>query len=98
MSIRKFLKRSCQLAGITKRVTPHVLRHSYATHLLENGVDLRHIQLLLGHAKPETTMIYTHVAQSDLMQIQSPLDSALNSLSDSEKRNRKVLLSGGSYP
>lgn len=96
VSIRKFLKRSCELAGITKRVTPHVLRHSYATHLLENGVDLRHIQLLLGHAKPETTMIYTHVAQSDLMQIQSPLDSALNSLSDSEKRNRKVLLSGGS--
>ena len=68
-SIRKFLRKSVKKLGITKRVTPHTLRHSYATHLLENGVGLRHIQELLGHSKPETTMIYTHVAKKDLLDI-----------------------------
>ena len=92
-SIRAFLKKNCKLAGITKEVTPHVLRHSYATHLMENGVDLRHIQLLLGHSKPETTMIYTHVAQRDLMQIKSPLDIAVNELTKTQKEQQKVLLS-----
>lgn len=62
-SVRKFLKRVCVHARISKRVTPHTLRHSYATHLLENGIGLRHIQQLLGHSKPETTMIYTHVSK-----------------------------------
>ena len=93
-SIRKFLKRSCKLANISKRVTPHTLRHSYATHLLENGTDLRYIQVLLGHSKPETTMIYTHVAQRDLQAIQSPLDTALLSLAKRDKEEQKVLLSG----
>lgn len=73
-SLRKVLKRSCRASGIQKQVTLHTLRHSYATHLLENGVDLRYIQELLGHSKPETTMIYTHVARKDLLQIKSPLD------------------------
>ena len=80
-SVRKFLKRSCQRAGIKKRVTPHTLRHSYATHLIEKGVGLRYVQELLGHAKPETTMIYTHVAKKDLLAIRSPLDTALERLS-----------------
>ncbi|WP_417860873.1 tyrosine-type recombinase/integrase [Winogradskyella sediminis] len=92
-SVRQFLKKSCYSANITKQVTPHVLRHSYATHLMENGVDLRHIQLLLGHAKPETTMIYTHVAHRDLMQISSPLDTAINAITKSTKSNTEVLLS-----
>ena len=93
-SIRQFLRRSCKKAHINKTVTPHTLRHSYATHLLENGVDIRYIQSLLGHAKPETTMIYTHVKRKDLMEIQNPLDMALQKLKHMDKNNRNVLLSG----
>jgi integrase/recombinase XerD len=83
-SVRGFLKRSVKLANIKKDVTPHSLRHSYATHLLENGTDLRLIQTLLGHSKPETTMIYTHVSKSSLEAINNPLDVAV----------RKYLING----
>ena len=93
-SVRKFLKNSCRRANIQKNVTPHTLRHSYATHLLENGVDIRYIQLLLGHSKPETTMIYTHVKRKDLMKIQNPLDIALQKIKNTDNDNEKVLLSG----
>lgn len=92
-SIRKFLKKSCRLARIKKYVTPHTLRHSYATHLLENGTDLRYIQALLGHSKPETTMIYTHVAKKDLLAIKSPLDSALLAIAKQDNAHHKVFLS-----
>lgn len=85
-SIRSFLRASCKAAGITKKVTPHTLRHSYATHLIEMGVGLRYVQDLLGHAKPETTMIYTHVAKKDLLKIQSPLDKALLDFEASDKK------------
>ena len=73
-SIRAFSKRSARRTHILKRVTPHKWRHSYATHLLEKRVDIRYIQELLGHAKPETTMVYTHVSRRDLRSIRSPLD------------------------
>ncbi|MFD1096096.1 site-specific tyrosine recombinase/integron integrase [Salegentibacter chungangensis] len=92
-SIRSFLKESCRRAGITKKVTPHTLRHSYATHMLENGIDIRYIQELLGHSRPETTMIYTHVAQKDLNKIKSPLDIAIKEFQDSGKGDPDLRLS-----
>lgn len=94
VSIRAFLKRSCTWAGITKRVTPHTLRHSYATHLLENGIDIRYIQELLGHSRPETTMIYTRVSKKDLLQIESPLDTALKDMMLTDKGDKKLFISG----
>lgn len=93
-SVRQFLRKSCLKAKITKNVTPHTLRHSYATHLLENGVDIRYIQSLLGHSKPETTMIYTHVKRKDLMEIQNPLDVALQKISRRDNDKENILLSG----
>jgi len=92
-SIRAFLKKSCKYAKILKRVTPHTLRHSYATHMLEDGVDLRYIQTLLGHSRPETTMIYTQVTTKDLLKIKSPLDTAVMRIKDTGYNNEKVLLS-----
>lgn len=82
-SVRAFLKESCKLARIRKPVSPHTLRHSYATHLLESGTGLRYIQVLLGHSKPETTMIYTHVRSHDLADVQSPLDLLVRKFRDS---------------
>ena len=67
-------QQSAKKAGITKQISLHTLRHSFATHLLENGTDLRYIQDLLGHSSPKTTMIYTHVSSTSLKNIINPFD------------------------
>ena len=86
-SIRAFLRKS------KKAVTPHTLRHSYATHMLEQGIDIRYVQELLGHSRPETTMIYTHVTRKDLQEIESPLDNAIKKLSLRDNSNKKLTIS-----
>lgn len=73
-SVVKIIKKSSRIAGIKRNITPHILRHSFATHLLEAGTDLRYIQALLGHNSSKTTEIYTHVATSAFNSIKNPLD------------------------
>lgn len=74
-SIQSVLKDAVRKTGIQKRITVHTLRHSFATHLLENGTDLRYIQSLLGHESSRTTEIYTHITTKGFDQIKSPLDN-----------------------
>ncbi|SMO66019.1 tyrosine-type recombinase/integrase [Solitalea koreensis] len=73
-SAQLVLKRAAKKAGIKKKISMHTLRHSFATHLLENGTDLRYIQSLLGHGSSKTTEIYTHITTKGFDQIKSPLD------------------------
>lgn len=74
-AVQRIVERAARAAGISKKVTPHTLRHSFATHLLESGTNLRIIQELLGHQNPRTTQIYTHVARSAFENVRSPLDN-----------------------
>jgi len=74
-SIRNIFVEARERAGITKPVGPHSLRHAFATHLIEAGTSLHHVQLLLGHKSPKTTTVYLHVSKMNLAQVCSPLDS-----------------------
>lgn len=71
-SVRNVLKRSAHKARIRKNITPHMLRHSYATHVLESGIDIRYIQAILGHNSIKTTQIYTHVSSKNVLAVKSP--------------------------
>lgn len=76
-NMQKIVKKAAIKAGITKDIHPHTFRHSFATHLLEDGIDIRKIQELLGHADLSTTQIYTHISAEELKKIPSPLDSLM---------------------
>jgi site-specific recombinase XerD len=73
-SVQAAVKVAVERAGVLKKVSCHTFRHSFATHLLESGKDIRTIQQLLGHADVSTTMIYTHVSRLGASGVQSPLD------------------------
>ena len=75
-------------AGLRKRCSPHLLRHSYATHLIESGADLRTIQLLLGHVEVRHTVLYLHLSQKHLQAVASPLDALTLSAPDTARRTR----------
>ena len=83
-SVEKIFAQARERAGIEKRITPHSLRHSFATHLLERGVNIRVIQRLLGHRSLRSTEIYTHVAETYVRDTQSPLDDLLPALAGSD--------------
>ena len=74
-SVGRVLSNAAKKANIQRVITAHMLRHSFATHLLEQGLDLRYIQQLLGHGSSKTTEIYTHVSSKSLAKIKSPLDT-----------------------
>ncbi|MBP1155068.1 site-specific recombinase XerD [Paenibacillus sp. PvR098] len=84
-SVQKAFERALRKSGTSKEVSMHTLRHSFATHLLEAGTDLRYIQELLGHRSSKTTEIYTHVSKKDIGRIMSPLDR-ISGFSEGDQR------------
>jgi len=88
-SIQKVVKTAVKKAVINKKVTPHTMRHCFATHLLDGGTDVRYIQELLGHADIKTTLIYTHVTNHSISKIQSPLDKLMSNRIDTKFIDQK---------
>jgi integrase/recombinase XerD len=84
-SVQQVVKKAVKKSGINKKVTPHTIRHCFATHLLDGGTDVRYIQELLGHADIKTTLIYTHVTNHKLSMIESPLDKLMKSRNENYK-------------
>lgn len=77
--MQKSIRRAAKRSGIAKRITCHTLRHSFATHLLEDGCDIRKLQEILGHKNIKTTLMYTHVSNLGLAGVKSPLDQIWDS-------------------
>jgi len=90
-SVLNIVKRASQRAGIAQKVTPHTLRHSFATHLLEHGTDVRYVQELLGHSSLKTTQIYTQISDASLRKITSPMDRIMGSGPNKDKGSNKTL-------
>jgi hypothetical protein len=96
-TVQRFFRKAWQVAGLTKPATCHTLRHCYATHLLETGIDLPTLQRLLGHNRPATTMRYLHLRAERLPHLQSPL-ALLGNLATSPADGATLPRTGGRDP
>ncbi len=91
-SLQQILKKASRKSKIGKRISPHVLRHSFATHLIENGYSVSEVQGLLGHKSPETTFVYLHIASPNLIKVKSPLDGLYQDKKEENQLNKPIQL------